>query len=433
MDLSELDAASLSRLIVDDKAKGIFRVHRSAFTEAAVLEMERRRVFDRCWLYVAHVSEVPAPGSFVTRTVGGRPVILARGKDGALSALYNTCAHRGAMVCRERKGEARAFTCGYHGWSYDLKGKLIAQAGKESYTPAACADGAFNLTPVAKLAEFRGFVFVHFDAGAEPLEDYLAGACEYLDLVASASASRMVVVAGTQEYACRANWKLLFENSADGYHAMATHATYFDYLKARDTGRVETFEPRQLFGRVRNLGNGHAVSESQGSYTWGRPVARWIPEWGEDGKAYVEAKKRELVARLGEEKGMKVAESDRNLLIFPNLVVNDIMAVTIRTFYPESAGYMKVSAWALAPEEEESVFLDRRLRNFLEFLGPAGFATPDDVEMLELCQLGYQNQAGASWNDISRGMATEDTQAAKQDELQMRTFWRCWRTLMEKP
>ena len=422
--------ADIEDLIVDDKSKGIFRVHRAAFTEHAVFEMERRRVFERCWLYVAHVSEVPAPGSFVSRMVGGHPIILARGKDGALAALYNTCAHRGAVVCREKKGEARAFTCGYHGWTYDLKGKLIAQAGKESYTPAACADGAFNLIPVPKLAEFRGFVFVHFDAGAGPLEDYLAGACEYLDLVASASAEAMVVVGGTHEYSARANWKLLFENSADGYHALATHATYFDYLKARDAGRAETFVPQRLFGRVLDLGNGHAVSESQGSYTWGRPVARWIPEWGEDGRAYIDAKKQELAARLGEEKAMRVAESDRNLLIFPNLVVNDIMAVTIRTFYPEAAGYMKVSAWALAPKEEEGVFLDRRLRNFIEFLGPAGFATPDDVEMLELCQLGYANQAGAGWNDLSRGMATETEHAAKQDELQMRTFWRHWLAMM---
>lgn len=424
--------STLEDLIVDDRSRGIFRVHRSAFTAQAIFDMERRRVFERSWLYLAHASEVPAPGSFVSRPVAGRPIILARGKDGELNALYNTCAHRGAMVCRERQGRnARAFTCGYHGWTYDLTGRNIAIAGKDSYTKDACAPGNFDLVHVPRLAEFRGFIFVHFDPGAEPLEDYLEGACEYLDLVASAAAEQMIVVGGTHEYACRANWKLLYENSADGYHALATHSTYFDYLKARDTGKVETFVPTKLFGQVKNLGHGHAVSESQESYTWGRPVARWIPEWGEEGRAYIDEKRRELIARLGEAKGMKVAESDRNLLIFPNLVVNDIMAVTIRTFYPETPGSMKISAWALAPAEEEGVFLDRRLRNFLEFLGPAGLATPDDIEMLELCQLGYANTAGASWNDISRGMATEDTHAAKQEELQMRTFWRRWRDLME--
>jgi p-cumate 2,3-dioxygenase alpha subunit len=427
MHASELRVPMLDGLIVDDKANGIFRVHRSAFTDQSVLEMERRKIFGRCWLYLGHISEVAEPGSFVTRRVAGRPIIFTRDMEGNIHALINTCQHRGAVVCREREGKARAFVCGYHAWTYNLKGELVGVPGKESYSPAAAKSSIVGLPHVPKMAEFRGFVFICFDPGADSLENYLAGACEYLDLVASASEEAMVVVGGTHEYSARANWKLLQENSADGYHAGPTHSTYFDYLRARDT---EVFKPTKLFGTVHNLGNGHAVSESQGAYSWGRPVARWIPEWGEDGKRYIEEKRAALVARLGEEKGMKVADSDRNLLIFPNLVVNDIMAVTIRTFYPEAPDYFNVSAWALAPKEEKGIFLERRLRNFIEFLGPAGFATPDDVEMLELCQVGYANQDVAPWNDISRGMLTEDEHAAKQDELQMRTFWRRWHALM---
>lgn len=422
---------TLDELIVDDKSRGIFRVHRSAFTDAAVLDMERRRIFDRCWLYLGHVSEVPEPGSFVTRRVAGRPILFDRDQEGTLRALLNTCAHRGAVVCREPSGKAKSFSCGYHGWTYNLKGELTGQPGKESYSPAACEGGAMNLKPVPKLAEFKGFVFVCFDAGAEPLEDYLAGACEYLDLVACQGEEGMIVVGGTHEYSAAANWKLLQENSADGYHAGPTHSTYFDYLRARDSGQVKVFQPSKLFGEVHNLGNGHAVSGSEGAYTWGRPVARWIPEWGEDGKRYIEEKRKALVARLGEKKGMQVADSDRNLLIFPNLVVNDIMAVTVRTFYPKAPDRFDVTAWALAPREESGIFLQRRLRNFIEFLGPAGFATPDDVEMLELCQQGYANRDCAQWNDLSRGMLTEDEHAAKQDELQMRTFWRRWREMLQ--
>ena len=71
------------------------------------------------------------------------------------------------------------------------------------------------------------------------------------------------------------------------------------------------------------------------------------------------------------------------------------------------------------------------MKSFLEFLGPGGFATPDDNEMLELCQEGYATSDGVEWNDLSRGMATEDGPSpAKQDELQMRTFWRHWHRLM---
>ena len=134
------------------------------------------------------------------------------------------------------------------------------------------------------------------------------------------------------------------------------------------------------------------------------------------------------MARLGDERGAVVARGDRNLLIFPNLVVNDIMAITVRTFYPRRPDQMDVSAWSLAPVGESVSSRERRLRNFLEFLGPAGFATPDDVEMLELCQRGYANRDGVAWNDLSRGMLKKVP--AKSDELQMRCFWRRWHQLM---
>ena len=78
---------------------------------------------------------------------------------------------------------------------------------------------------------------------------------------------------------------------------------------------------------------------------------------------------------------------------------------------------MLINSWALAPVGESASSRERRLRNFLEFLGPAGFATPDDVEMLELAQKGYRN---GGWNDCSRGMLTEAK--SKTDELQLRTI-----------
>ena len=132
--------------------------------------------------------------------------------------------------------------------------------------------------------------------------------------------------------------------------------------------------------------------------------------------------------RLGPERGDVVANGDRNLLIFPNLVVNDVMATTVRTFYPVRPDHMEVSAWCIAPAGESDTSRDRRLRNFVEFLGPAGFATPDDVEMLELCQRGYANMASAPYNDLSRGMLSNAP--TKTDELQMRTFWRRWHQLV---
>ncbi len=416
--------------IRDDKRNGIFRVNRRVFVDQEVFELERRRIFSRCWLYLGHVSEVAEPGRFLTRRVGGRPLIFNRDRQGKLHAFFNSCAHRGAMLCREKEGRSNAFTCPYHGWSFGADGRLIGAPLPESYPAGFTEDPSVHLKEVPKLAEFRGFVFVNFDGGADSLENYLAGACEYLDIVAQHSEEGMQILGGAQSYGARANWKLLQENSADGYHAATTHATYFNYIRARD-GRVLNNYVKGGFGRVRDLGNGHAVSESVGATPWGRPVARWIPPWGQQGKAECEAIYRRIAARVGEERAEIICKGDRNLLIFPNLVVNDIMAVTVRTFFPTAPDRFEVEAWALAPKEESPFMRDMRLQSFLEFLGPAGFATPDDVEMLELCQQGYAACDAVAWNDLSRGVLTEDGPTpAKQDELQMRTFWRRWHQLV---
>jgi hypothetical protein len=89
--------------------------------------------------------------------------------------------------------------------------------------------------------------------------------------------------------------------------------------------------------------------------------------------------------------------------------------------------YIEINAWALAPKDESPDNRALRLDNFLTFLGPGGFATPDDVEALESCQQGFANRE-VGWSDMSRGM--KRAQPFVDDELQMRAFWRQWHALM---
>jgi p-cumate 2,3-dioxygenase alpha subunit len=121
-----------------------------------------------------------------------------------------------------------------------------------------------------------------------------------------------------------------------------------------------------------------------------------------------------------------MCDFNRNMLIYPNLIINDIMAVTVRTFYPPAPDTVDVTAWALAPANELASLRQRRLDSFLTFLGPGGFATPDDLEALESCQQGFAS-GGVEWNDISRGMGRVPM---ANDEEQMRVFWRRWQQQM---
>jgi p-cumate 2,3-dioxygenase subunit alpha len=420
--------SSESRLVLDDRQAGLFKVARETFTSKEILQRETDLIFNRSWLFLGHSSELLNPSDFLTRSVGGRPLIFNRDRKGEFHAFFNTCPHRGAQVAREKSGNSLGFKCFYHGWGFNNDGRYATRSPQGSYPENFGADGSVDLKRVPHLEEYKGFWFVNFDAKAIGLRDFLADAKTFLDLLADHSPNGMEIVRGQQDYSIRANWKLLVENSIDGYHAAETHSTYFQYLvNAIGTDVTKVASDMPDVTRVHDLKNGHVVIEGRGP--WGRPIARAIPAWGEKGKQEIDAAIAELQRRLGPERGARIADLDRNMVIFPNLVINDIMAITVRTFYPVAPDLINVSSWAFAPKGETPELRKRRLDNFLEFLGPGGFATPDDVEALESAQRGYINQDQAPWNDISRGM----TKAVPggSDEEQMRCFWREWSKRME--
>ena len=408
-----------------------FAVNRATLVDPQILELERRRIFDTCWIYVGHESEVREPGDFRTRTVCGRPLIFCRDSKGEARVYLNTCRHRGSLVCREPEGNAKYFTCFYHGWTYDRDGALYGLLGQSAYPPNFNR-AEFALQTPPKVASYRGFVFLNFDSGANvmSLDDYLAGAKEYIDLICDQSPSgEMEIIPGSQEYDIRANWKLLAENSFDDYHLPATHSTWLDYLKNSgvEMKRPEKGHMLPAHGVGKVLGNGHAVIDNINFR--GRPVARWIPIYGEAAKPEIERIRAELVTRLGEARAARVADTNRNLLVFPNLVINDGSSVTVRYFEPRAADNMVVRACALGPKEETPAARAIRLDSFLTFYGPGGFATPDDIEALESVQAGMASYREMPWSVMTRGMAKEGEQL-NTDERHLREFWIQWDKLM---
>ena len=411
----------VGNLVYDRPDLGKFQVHRSSMTSQEIYELEMRRVFDRCWLYLGHESEVLNPGDYVRRVVAQRPLFFARDREGQLRVFHNTCPHRGALICRTEQGNASVFQCFYHAWSFNTSGELIGMPDIDGYGPNF--DRAEMSLHSPRFDSYKGFIFVCFDAETESLVDYLAGAAEYLDLVADQSPAGMRVIPGSNRYTIKANWKLLAENSIDGYHLIPTHKTFFDYIGHRSN---DVFSDGTSFGRA--LGNGHSVMVSDATY--GRPIAKWHPYFGVNARSQIERVRDDLTVRFGPERAIQVADTNRLLLIFPNLIVQDAMAITVRVFYPTHPAGLDVSAWEMAPTEEPDNMLYIRMQSFLSFFGPGGFATPDDVEALESCQQGFRS-GGVEWSDLSRGM----TRAPRgDDELQMRSFWRRWRSLVsEKP
>jgi p-cumate 2,3-dioxygenase alpha subunit len=415
--------------VINDTKNFDFQVNRRSLVDQSILDLEMEKIFDKCWIYVGHESEVKTVGDFKTRNVCGRPVILCRDMNSNIRVYLNACRHRAAVVCRESEGNTRSFFCFYHGWSYNINGELDGVPGKASYPPSF-DPSKLGLAEPAHVDSYKGFIFLTFNQNASSLVDYLAGATEYIDLIVDQSPSgKMEVIKGTQEYDIKANWKLLVENSFDDYHLITTHSTWLNYMK-RSGVEIKKPEkghlmPSHGIGKV--LGNGHAVIDNVNFR--GRPVAKWIPLYGESSKLEIEKIREELTNRLGSERSQRVAETNRNLVIFPNLVLNDGSAVTIRTFHPVRPDLMNVTAWALGPIEESEVARAVRLDSFLTFYGPGGFATPDDVEALESVQKGMATFKEVPWSVMSRGMS-KDGEQLNTDELHLRAFWIRWKELM---
>jgi p-cumate 2,3-dioxygenase subunit alpha len=419
----QLDGRS-NRYIQEDWQSHIFRVHREVFRSEAIFDAERTGLWEQAWLFLGHATELPNPGDFKLRRLGGRPLVFVRDSEGELRAFYNSCPHRGTAVCREEEGNTRRFRCFYHAWTFDTDGRLVSLPSPEAYPDDSDFRARLGLRSVARLDVYRDFVFVSYASTGPSLAEYLGEAADFIDLVAEQSAVGMRVLPGTQRYSARANWKLLVENAMDGYHFAPSHVTFLEYLKRTGYTTSDAVSSVKICGRhFGSIQPGHG----------GRIGLSWEPRFGEAEKERTERNRAEIFARLGEERGRLLADGFHVLYVMPNLLLFDIESVSIRMLEPVSPNFTEVSAWALAPVDESDEASALRLKTLVSFIGPGGLATPDDLEAQEAIQRGISATAGdtregVDWNDVSRGMADEAAGAPLRtiDEAGIRHFWRQW-------
>ena len=410
--------------VTEDHTKEIFRVSRETMVSPDVLELERQQIFDKSWLYVGHDSEIPNAGDYRRRVIAGRPVIFVRGQDDQIRVLFNSCTHRGALVCRRDEGNDRRFQCFYHGWTFDLEGNLINVPRGEAY-PSSFDRAERALARPAQVDSYRGMWFINIDPDAISLSDYISDVRELIDLTLDSAEGLggWEVVAGTADYDVKANWKLMIENSIDMYHFATVHLTYATYVASQSTSaddkKLALPDTRASYGYTSKLGHGGFVHSSKT-----RPIANESPDWSDEANAEIASVRNDLVERFGEERGLEMTQRSRHLLVYPNLLFQDSSTgFRIRQIWPNEPDHMQVLQWEFRPRNEHAEILRSRMNSARAFLGPGGLGSPDDVEALESCQQGY-GATHADYSDVSRGMTHEEF--SSDDEEQMRGFWRRW-------
>ncbi len=343
-------------------------IDRRIFSDRAIYELERERLFPRCWLYLGHESEIPRPGDFVAAYMGEEPIILWRGAGGRVGAYLNMCRHRGNRVCRADRGNAKVFTCSYHGWTYSSDGKLAIVPRAEAFHDLD--RGQWGLIPVAQIDSYKGLVFATFDPAAPPLVEYLGDMAWYLDILLDRREGG-TEVSGPIRWVVDANWKTAAENfGGDGYHIASTHAS------ARDLGvDTTTSQARNSAeGRQISCGNGHIL------VAWLTPAAEagpWFAQPVPELIDYMKEHAAEIERRLGEVRARKVAPSAGT--VFPNLSVHWLTR-TIRVWHPRGPDKMEIWSWAIVdkaapPRIKEAMRFASQYR-----FSPAGVFEQDDMD-----------------------------------------------------
>src|SRR6266851_5584739 len=154
-----------NQLILDDRISG------RLYYDAEIFHEEIEKIWNHEWVYVAHESEVPEPGDYVTRQIGLQPIIVSRDEDGEVSLLLNRCVHRGNTVCQSDRGNAHAFRCAYHGWTYNNRGDLVGVPYAGGYDESF-RKSDYALARVPRIASHRGLIFASLSATGPSLDEH---------------------------------------------------------------------------------------------------------------------------------------------------------------------------------------------------------------------------------------------------------------------
>ena len=382
-----------------DKPGETFKVHRSLYTDPELFELEIKHVWEATWIYIGHDSQIPNPNDYLTTVIGRQPVIISRGADGALRGFINACSHRGAMVCRKARGNAKRFACPYHGWVYDNQGALLDVKDEAGGAyPDHWQKADYGLTPVPHVASYHGFIFASLNPDVPDLKTHLAAAAPFLELFSNQSVDGLEVLRGHSVYTHRGNWKMQAENGVDGYHVDIVHASYFRLAQERakqaaaaggaDNVKAIKVDMANTQNGNYDLGNGHVMIWTD------------VPNFRDRalGMQY-----DTLEARVGPLQAKWMAGRLRQVLIYPNVILFDGISTQLRSWRPIAPDQTEVHAYCVAPKGESEAARERRVRQYEDFYGASGIATPDDLTEFDACQSGYYGR-NAQWQDFDRGM-----------------------------
>ena len=411
-------------------------VHRSVYTDPAIFALEIERVFGRSWLYLAHDSELAAPGDYVVRHMGTQAVIVTRDGDGSVAAIFNRCSHRGATLCAFDRGHApHGHVCPYHGWRFAADGALKAVSHKVNYD-GVLDPADYAIDRVARIAAYRGFIFGNLSPDGPGLVDFLGHMATTIDDLVDRSPTG-VVECGPHvlRHYYRGNWKMTFENLNDTIHPGFAHAASVTSARAvAQAVGADNIAP--TLGMM--MANGKPIGFFQDldmatvpgghSYIGGHMGANYAPDTAD---AYTRA----LIAHHGAAETQRILGTDRHvMLLYPSSTWH-ARYQTVRIVRPVRHDLTEVIGYTFRLRGAPAA----TYVNAIEYCtGANSAASPviaDDLELYERLMLGNA-QGQREWIPMSRGLhetretTNELTRTPSTSEAFIRNQYAAWAALM---
>lgn len=436
--------ADIRALIDDRPGDGVFRVHRRAYSDPAVFELEMKHIFEGGWMFLGLASQLPKPNDYLTTTIGRQPVVVMRDGKGTLNAFLNACRHKGAQLCPLVSGNAKLHVCPYHSWSYDSAGRNRAIKGLDAgaYAEAFKAE-SHDLIALPRFAEYRGLMFGSLSPDVPSLDEHLGETRALIDLTVDQSPDGMELIPGAVAYTYAGNWKLQLENCSDAYHFTSTHPSYLRVLERRAESQWAENATRTVWDDDKPF-DAEAEGVTNGTFSFkGGHVLNWYIMSQSPAHPLYE-RREDLAAAHGQAKAGWMFNT-RNLTLFPNVQLAENASSQLRIIRPIAVDRTEMLTFCMAPMGEAAEARRRRIRQYEDFFNPSGMATPDDTTLYEDCQATHGAPIGEWLQGHARGMtaASPDANPLTQalgirpessvlggpelcDETVFHTYYRAW-------
>jgi len=416
------------------------RVHRSVYTDPAIFDLEMERIWPRTWIFVGHESQVAEPGAYYATTIGRWPVLLTRHSDGKFHVLYNRCAHKGAQLVGDRCGRVKELRCCYHGWRFELDGRLIGVPLEDGYddTRFDRRGAEANIAPVARAESYRGFVFASLSPEAPDFRTWLGGVASSIDnMVDRSPEGALEVAGGVLRYEHDCNWKFFVENLNDMMHPMVTHQS--SSLTARGVAKKEIPEGAPVPSAI------EIIAPFTESYSFFDDMGVHAFDYGHGysgGKTSIHAKysevpeyNRRMEAAYGKERVAEIFSVNRhNTIFYPSATIKGAIQ-TMRVVRPVAVDRTIIESWTFrlkgAPDEifQRSILYCNLINSSANLVGP------DDQEAYRRQQIGLTAD-GNQWVTMHRDFGKDEEigpghfYARGSSDLPFRNQYRAWKRYM---